>query len=122
MGQALWRLESLCRRRWAIKPPASNGCPSWTAAPTRFDGSSGVGWAIPPGAVAAHLAHVESRPGSFMMAKWLDQKKDELSLKDKKLLELGSGTCSAGSLDFHFPLEPVFRLPGFVLAFFARRS
>lgn len=56
------------------------------------------------------------------MAKWLDQKKDELSLKDKKLLELGSGTCSAGSLDFHFPLEPVFRLPGFVLAFFARRS
>ena len=38
-------------------------------------------------------------PGSFMMAKWLDQKKEQLCLKEKKLLELGSGTCSAQSLD-----------------------
>jgi len=37
-------------------------------------------------------------PGSFMLAKYLDNKKDELELKDKKLIELGSGTCSVAGL------------------------
>eukprot|EP00913_Durusdinium_trenchii_P019901 g18708.t1 len=37
-------------------------------------------------------------PGSFMLAKYLDAKQEELELKEKKLLELGSGTCSVAGL------------------------
>mmetsp|Transcript_17246 Transcript_17246/g.32482 ORF Transcript_17246/g.32482 Transcript_17246/m.32482 type:complete len:251 (+) Transcript_17246:66-818(+) len=37
-------------------------------------------------------------PGSFMLAKYLDTHRDELALKEKKVLELGSGTCSVAGL------------------------
>ncbi|CAE7023005.1 METTL21C [Symbiodinium natans] len=37
-------------------------------------------------------------PGSFVLAKYLDTHREELGLQEKKVLELGSGTCSVAGL------------------------